>query len=119
MKTWRVIPLLAVLLGVSFGPVLGQQDASTVVATQPQPAAAAESLNGFDDFVSMVMKEFNIPGVAVAAIQDGEIVMSKGWGYRNVEEQLPMTDETVLAIGSSSKSFTALVLGTLVDEGKL
>ena len=119
MNTWRVMPLLAVLVGVSSGPVLGQQDPSPVVSTHPQPAAAAESLNGFDEFVRMVMEEFDIPGVAVAAIQDGEIVISKGWGYRNVEEQLPMTDETLLAIGSNSKSFTAMVLGTLVDEGKI
>ena len=69
MNTWRVTPLLAVLLGVSFGPVLGQQDPSPVVSTHPQPAAAAESVNGFDEFVRMVMEEFDIPGVAVAAIR--------------------------------------------------
>ena len=119
MNAWRVTPLLAVLLGVSFGPVPGHQDPSPVVSTHPQPAAAADPMDGFDEFVLMIMEEFDIPGVAVAAIKDGEIVVSKGWGYRNVEEQLPMTDETLLAIGSNSKSFTTVVLGTLVDEGMI
>ena len=65
------------------------------------------------------MAEWKIPGLAIAVIRDGEVILAKGYGHRNVEEQLPVTSETLFAIGSNSKSFTVTVLGTLVDEGKL
>jgi len=76
-------------------------------------------LAGFDDFVTSVMAEWKVPGVAVAAFKNGKVVLAKGYGYRNIEEKLPVTDKTLFAIGSNSKSFTATLLGMLVDDGKI
>ena len=75
--------------------------------------------SGFDQWVESVMAEWNIPGLAVAAVKDGQVVLSKGYGFRDVERGLPVTPQTLMAIGSNSKSFTAVILGQLVDEGKL
>ena len=56
---------------------------------------------------------------AVAVVAEGKVVYAKGFGQRNVAQSLPMTADTLLPIGSVTKSFTTLTLGMLVDEGKL
>ncbi|HEU0176806.1 MAG TPA: serine hydrolase [Blastocatellia bacterium] len=82
-------------------------------------AAAKEALAGFDDVVSDAMKKFEVPGMAIAIVKNKEVIYAKGFGLRDVEKQLPVTADTLFAIGSSSKAFTTFVLGTLVDEGKI
>lgn len=76
-------------------------------------------LNGLDEQIELLMGQWNLPGLSVAIVKDGEVVMTKGYGKRDIAGDLSMTDETVLPIGSTTKSFTALILGMLVDEGKL
>lgn len=61
----------------------------------------------------------SVPGVSVALVKDREIIASGGFGYRNLEEQLPMTADTVQPIASLTKSFTGLAVMMLVEEGKL
>lgn len=90
-----------------------------VAAQAPGSTATSDPFDGFDRFVQSVMEEWQVPGLAVAAVQDGEVVLSRGYGYRNVEEKLPVTPRTLFAIGSNTKSFTATMLGMLVDDGKL
>ena len=69
--------------------------------------------------VEKLMKDYQVAGMSVAVIKDGELVHVDGYGLRNVAENLPMTKDTVMPIGSTTKTFTALALGMLVDEGKL
>lgn len=78
-----------------------------------------ERLRGFDQFVRDRMADWQVPGVAVAVAKGGEIIHSEGYGLRNVAAGLPVTASTLFAIGSSTKAFTTMVLGTLVDAGKL
>jgi CubicO group peptidase (beta-lactamase class C family) len=82
-------------------------------------AAAKEALAGFDEVVTDAMKKFEVPGMAIAIVKNKEVIYAKGFGHRDVEKQLPVTADTLFAIGSSSKAFTTFVLGTLVDEGKI
>ena len=70
-------------------------------------------------FIDSTMKSWNVPGLAMAIVKDGEVIFSEGFGYRNVESKLPVTPNTLFAIGSSSKAFTAASLGILVDDGKI
>jgi CubicO group peptidase (beta-lactamase class C family) len=79
---------------------------------------AAKALQGFDQFVADQMKAWYVPGVAVLVVRDGEVLISKGFGYRDLARQLPVTPKTLFAIGSMTKSFTVGVLGNLVQEGK-
>ncbi len=83
------------------------------------PAAAAEALEGFDALVEQALEQWHVPGVAVAVVSGGETLYAKGFGYRDLEAQRPMTADTLLPIGSCTKAFTTFVMGTLVDEGKL
>lgn len=80
---------------------------------------ARKALDGFEDVVNEAIKTFKVPGLAMAIVKDDEVIFTKGFGYRDVETKLPMTTNTLLAIGSASKAFTTFALATLVDEGKL
>jgi CubicO group peptidase (beta-lactamase class C family) len=103
------------LLAAANVPVLAQSGART---TTSAPLAAANP-NGFDQWAEGMIKEWNIPGMAVGAIKGGKVVLLKGYGYRNLEDKQPVTPQTLMAIGSNSKSFTVVLLSELVDEGKL
>lgn len=70
-----------------------------------------------DAIVDEALAAFDAPGVAVAIVKDGNLLMAKGYGLRDQEKNLPVTENTVFAIGSCTKAFTSFVLGQLVDEG--
>ncbi len=78
-----------------------------------------ERLDGFDPWVESIMQEWKVPGLGVAIVEDGKTVFAKGYGWRNVEEKLPVTPDTLFAIGSNTKSFTATLLAMQVDDGAL
>jgi len=59
------------------------------------------------------------PGVALAIIQDGEIIYTRGYGMANLEQNIPITSKTVFRIGSTSKQFTAACIAILSLQGKL
>ena len=82
------------------------------------PAVQARAaLAGFDEFVAQAIRDWRVSGAALAVVRGGEVVFAKGFGQRDVEGELPMTADTLFAIGSTTKAFTTTVLGMLVDEG--
>lgn len=86
----------------------------------PGPAEAArEALAGFADVGEQAVSDFNVPGVGIAVVAGGEVVFAEGFGYRDLEEQKPMTADSLFAIGSTTKAMTATLLGMVVDEGEL
>src|SRR5258708_28446555 len=62
---------------------------------------------------------FQIPGIAIGIVVDGKVVHAKGYGVRDLNSRIPVTENTLFAIGSCTKAFTAFALGQLVDEGVL
>jgi len=72
-----------------------------------------------DDHVQSVMREFEVPGVALAIVKDGEVVLARGYGVRRLGERAPVDEFTLFGIASNTKAFTATALGLLVEEGKL
>ena len=84
-----------------------------------QSPSAPADFAGFDTFVEQAMKDWKVPGLALAVVKDGQIVYAKGYGYRDVKNGLKVTPDTLFAIGSCSKAFTAAAIGILVDESKL
>ena len=65
------------------------------------------------------MKTFDVPGMAIAIVKDGKVVMAKGYGVRKMGETAPVDENTLFGIGSNTKAFTTAALATLVDEGKI
>lgn len=69
--------------------------------------------------IDSLREKHEVPAVGVGIIYNNEVVLSAGFGYRNIEKQLPATENTLFAIGSCSKAFTAMILGMQVDDGLL
>jgi CubicO group peptidase (beta-lactamase class C family) len=72
-----------------------------------------------DTFVAASMKTFDVPGMAVAIVKDGKIVVAKGYGVRKLGDATAVDEHTLFGIGSNTKAFTTAALATLIDEGKL
>lgn len=72
-----------------------------------------------DDYIRAEMQAQQIPGVALAVVKDGNIVLARGYGLANVEHQVPVKPETIFQSGSTGKQFTATAVMMLVEEGKL
>jgi len=108
--------------GLSIAGTLSQSGAEFPFEMAKQAgfkAKAAENLAGFPEIVERGLKDLVVPGVAVAVVVEDEVVLAEGFGYADFESKRPMTADTLLAIGSSTKAFTTFTLGTLVDEGRL
>src|SRR5438876_3802286 len=87
-------------------------------STPPEPDQSS-GLATLDQFVPSQMQKWKVPGLAIAVVQNGQVIYSRGFGLRDVKANLPVTTKTIFAIGSISKSFTSLSMGILNDEGKL
>jgi CubicO group peptidase (beta-lactamase class C family) len=72
-----------------------------------------------DAYVANSMKTFEVPGMAVAIVKDGKVVVAKGYGVRKLGEATPVDEFTMFGIGSNTKAFTTAALAGLVDAGKL
>ncbi|MFO7321725.1 MAG: serine hydrolase domain-containing protein [Chloroflexota bacterium] len=70
----------------------------------------------FEAYIETAMETYDTPGVAVAIVRDGEIAYANGFGVRNPEGD-PVTPETLMLIGSTTKTMTTLLMAQMVDEG--
>lgn len=71
----------------------------------------------FDAYVAQTMRDFKVPGAAIAVVHNGNVLVAKGYGLRDVENRLPITTKTLFPIASITKSFTVTTLGMMVDQG--
>src|SRR5438105_3223703 len=79
--------------------------------SQASPQAAVPGLGqDFQDFIAEQMKLFHTSGMGLAVVRNDDVLLSKGYGYRDIEHQLPVTSQTVFSIGSITKSFTSSLL---------
>jgi len=78
---------------------------------------AEDKLAQISAFIESSLKSWNVPGLSIAIVKDGETVMAQGFGLRDVEKQLPVTENTLMAIGSTTKAMTCACLEMLVEEG--
>lgn len=73
----------------------------------------------FDATMARTLRTFEVPGIAVAVVKDGKVVLANGYGLKKVGEASPVTADTIFAIASNTKAFTTAALAMLVEEGKL
>ena len=78
-----------------------------------------QKLQGFDAFMEKTLKDWNAPGIGVGIVVNDKLVFVKGYGYRDYEKKLPITEKTMFPIASNTKLFTAVAAGFLVEEGKV
>lgn len=96
------------LLAVLFLP-------ATLAAQQAPPP----ELRHIEAFIERGMKDWAIPGLAVAVVKDDQLVWARGFGVRRLGDPTPVDENTLFNVASVSKAFTAAALGILVDEGRL
>jgi CubicO group peptidase (beta-lactamase class C family) len=78
-----------------------------------------ERLATFEAFVAAKLGELGVPGAAIAVVQGGEVAFLQGFGVREIGQPGPVSGDTLLRIGSVTKSFSSMLVATLVDAGQL
>ena len=90
-----------------------------ILLIQPAEVAYSQDINDLDTYISKAVEDFELTGLAIAVVKDGEVIFEKGYGYKDADEKMPMTTTALFNIASCSKAFTAACIGKLVSEGKL
>lgn len=78
-----------------------------------------EARKRLEEYIAKTMAQVHIPGLSIALVKEGEVVYARGFGARNLENDIPATPDTLYGVGSCTKSFTALAIMQLVEQGKL
>lgn len=111
MRTYAFLPLLLIVILSSSCSKSSDSINSYIGFDIP--------IDTIDTYLSQKMDELDIPGLAIAFIEDGQIVNHKTMGYASVEDQTRVNDKTIFEAASLSKSVFAFFVMTYVDEGKL
>src|SRR5262245_11087689 len=82
-------------------------------------AQVDQPIANLDAFITRALKEYQVPGAAVAVVQNGKAVLVKGYGVRNVTKSGVVDENTIFQLASVTKTLTAAAAATVVDEGKL
>ncbi|MCP4310414.1 MAG: serine hydrolase [Bacteroidetes bacterium] len=90
-----------------------------ILSLIPVTGSGQLSTKEVDRLVEDAMEKFDVAGVAVGIVKDGEVFLAKGYGVRSVEGKEKVDENTSFAIASNSKAFTSAALALLVEEGKL
>jgi CubicO group peptidase (beta-lactamase class C family) len=95
----------------------------TLIFLTARQSVLAESgsnqIANLDAFVSRALKEYQVPGAAVAVVQDGKPVLLKGYGVRDATKPGAVDENTIFQLASVTKTLTGAAAATVVDEGKL
>jgi CubicO group peptidase (beta-lactamase class C family) len=97
---------------------------TTVASTSVATTTSTIALNSLapadlDAYILKLMADYNIPGLGLGLVQNGKVSYVKGYGLRDATTKAPVTENTLFAIGSTTKSFIALDMMMLVEEGKV
>jgi CubicO group peptidase (beta-lactamase class C family) len=93
--------------------------AAAVAAAVLTASAAAAPPAGFEQRVEHLRRQFGVPGLSIAIVEDGKVTLARGWGVRDITTNQPADADTIFFTGSTGKAFTNAALATLVDEGKI
>jgi CubicO group peptidase (beta-lactamase class C family) len=93
--------------------------ALVILVFRPSTEAQTALPSDLDSYVARVLKTFQVPGLSVAIVKGGKIVLAKGYGVRKLGAPSPVDENTLFGIGSNTKAFTSAALATLVDAHKI
>jgi len=82
-------------------------------------SASAAPPAGFVQRVEQLRRDFGVPGVTIAIVENGKVTLAHGWGVRDITTNQPVDADTIFFTGSTGKAFTNAALATLVDEGRI
>lgn len=110
-----------ILILFASNPAIAEEDCCAKTRNSATPTVSAEELSKFlDSFVPDLMRDEHIPGAVLAFVQNGKLILSRGFGYSNLEQKQHVNPaKTIFPIGSISKVFTATALVQLADRNKI
>ncbi|MEW6659507.1 MAG: serine hydrolase [Thermodesulfobacteriota bacterium] len=118
-RFWGLTGLLLagfiLLWGAAAGAGAGAGEKSS---KKVEPAELQKILAAFEKYAEQARQAWQVPGMAIAVVQEDKIVYAKGFGVKELGKAEPVQEETLFQIGSTSKAFTAALMGMLVDENK-
>jgi CubicO group peptidase (beta-lactamase class C family) len=103
---------------VRLSPLLPAVMAALTLGATTAPAQSLP-VKHFDAYMARGLREFEVPGAAVAVVKDGKVILAKGYGLRRLGDAAPVDAHTLFAIASNTKAFTTAALAILVEEGRL
>lgn len=112
----KMLPLCMLASAIFLGCVTSMP--AQIQSAEP-PANLDLRLQTLRETIQQRCADQQVPGLAVAVVLDGHVVLSEGFGWADVAAQRPVTEHTLFAIGSTTKAFTSTLIGMLVDEGTL
>lgn len=107
--------ILSLLVIFSFGVVL----LAFFRPTTQNVAADADSTSAIDAMVLDALKQWQVPGLAIAIVRNDEVIYLKGFGVKEAGKADPVTPDTLFPVASCTKGFTTTAMAMLVDEGKM
>ena len=93
--------------------------ASLLIVTNLQSQNNSETIEKIRNYAQKVREDWKIPGMSLSIVKDGKLIFAEGFGFKEMGKQAKVDASTVYQIGSVSKSFTATIMASLVDEGKM
>ena len=108
MRSFLIALTRATLMLAAFSLV-----AAPAAAAQPRP------IQGLDAYVAAAVKAWEVPGLSIAVVHGDSIVFAKGYGVRELGKPGAVDENTLFAVGSTTKAMTVVALGMMVDSGKL
>lgn len=90
-----------------------------VLSAFSQQLTLQEKLTHLDTYFEQARQDWEVPGLAVGIVKDDSLIFSKGYGVREINQTETVNTQTLFAIASITKTFTAAAMATLVDEVKL
>jgi CubicO group peptidase (beta-lactamase class C family) len=109
----RTVPSLRTVLRAGFLAI-------PLLSALPLPAASqTPDFYGMDAYVAQAVRDWKVPGLAIAVVRGDSVVYARGFGVRTLGRPERVDEHTLFAVGSTTKAFTVTALAMLVDEGKL
>ncbi|MGH1343611.1 MAG: serine hydrolase domain-containing protein [Nannocystales bacterium] len=119
---WLALITLAVACAKPTTPASTAPTVEPVAPGEPEVQPRERFSERFDTLTTELeagLEKFHVPGMAVAVVYEDSVIYARGFGFSDLEKKEAVTPRTRFAIGSSTKAFTATVIGQLVDEGKM
>ena len=105
MTSLRLIFGVWLISGFTFNPIYGQSD--------------SEITDHLDQYIESARVQWEVPGLAVAIVKDGKVLLSKGYGVKSLQHGDLVGSKTIFSVGSTTKAMTSAAMAMLVDEGKV
>ncbi|MBC8067761.1 MAG: beta-lactamase family protein, partial [Deltaproteobacteria bacterium] len=115
----RILLALCGSLACRTPPSVGPEPASPRAELTAPADPLRERLESLDHRIEAELERSQIAGAALVIVRDGEVIHTRGFGRRAVDAETPVTADTLFAIGSTTKAFTAMLVMMAVEAGKL